>query len=121
MRGFRFVIAAGFLAVIGAPTGAAPPGSFNAIASAGDNESIGMALARRQIARGETVDALATLERVIILHPQSMAARLLHAGVLCLADDRQGSLIEFERLRGYSFSKAQWAEATAPCRARTGG
>lgn len=61
--------------------------------------------------------ALATLERILISHPESDAALLLHASLLCRLDDRTGSLIEFDYLRGRNVPEAAWTEAAAPCEA----
>jgi Tfp pilus assembly protein PilF len=84
--------------------------------------STGLALARRQIAAGDLTQALATVERVILARPNDEEARLLHAGLLCRIDDRAGSVVEFDRLRGRDFAPELWREATAPCQApRAGG
>lgn len=77
----------------------------------------GLALARRQIAAGDLTQALATVERVILARPGDDEARLLHAGLLCRIDDRAGSVVEFDRLRGREFPPELWREATAPCQA----
>lgn len=82
----------------------------------------GLSLARRQIAAGDHTQALATVERVILARPDDEEARLLHAGLLCRIDDRAGSLVELDRLRGRDYPPDLWREATAPCHApRTGG
>jgi hypothetical protein len=81
----------------------------------------GTGLARRQIAAGDLTMALATLERVILEHPGNGEARLLHAGLLCRLDDRAGSLVEFDRLRGWDFPPELWREANEPCQAMRRG
>ncbi|MEO6718609.1 MAG: hypothetical protein ABIM50_15345 [Novosphingobium sp.] len=75
----------------------------------------GLATARRQIASGELLGALATLERVLIHHPDAGEVLLLHASLLCRLDDRSGSEVEFDYLRGRGVPDQQWNEATAPC------
>lgn len=75
----------------------------------------GVALARSQIRTGDLLGAVATLERVLISHPESDEALLLHASLLCRLDDRMGSLIEFDYLRGRNIPDRVWAEAAAPC------
>lgn len=79
----------------------------------------GLALARRQIGNGELTDALATLERVLINHPQSREAQLLRASVMCRLDDRAGSTAEFDQLRGRGVDERAMAEAIAACDALT--
>jgi Flp pilus assembly protein TadD len=74
-------------------------------------------LARRQIAAGDLTQALATLERATLARPANGEARLLHASVLCRLDDPEGSLVEFDQLRGWDFAPELWREATAPCEA----
>lgn len=102
------------------PALAETPAQLEALSRATDTAASGLALARRQIANGELLDALATLERLIVKDPANYQARLLHAGVLCRVDDPEGSLIEFDALRGHNFTAAQWAEASAPCDAARG-
>lgn len=75
----------------------------------------GVALARNQIRTGDLLGAVATLERVLISHPESDEALLLHASLLCRLDDRMGSLIEFDYLRDRNIPDRAWAEAVAPC------
>ncbi|MCB2073603.1 MAG: hypothetical protein H6917_07770 [Novosphingobium sp.] len=112
--------AACLLALTAASLGALParaetPAELDALSRATDQPGSGVALARRQIASGELLDALATLERVILNHPEDEEARLLHAGVTCSIDDRRGALVELDVLRGREFSDSLWDEATADC------
>ena len=74
-----------------------------------------MALARSQIDSGDLLGAFATLERMLINHPDAQEVLLLHASLLCRLDDRSGSVIEFDLLRGRGIPDAVWNEATAPC------
>ena len=103
------------LAGLAVPALAETPLELEALARATETSATGLALARRQIANGELLDALATLERLIVNDPGNYQARLLHARVLCRIDDPQGSLIEVDALRGHDFTPAQWAEAMTPC------
>lgn len=75
----------------------------------------GLALARRQIGSGDLLEAMATLERVLIQHPQAIEAQLLRAGLLCRLDDRAGSTLEFSQLQGRGIPDRVWNEASAPC------
>ena len=77
----------------------------------------GLAQAREQIGRGELIEAMATLERLLIYHPGSKEAQLLHASLLCRVDDPEGAGVEFGRLRRKDFRRPQWDEARAPCNA----
>lgn len=79
----------------------------------------GLGLARRQIASGDLLDALATLERVLIMHPQTREAQLLRASLLCRIDDRAGYTAEFDQFRGRGFSEAALGQAIAECDALT--
>jgi hypothetical protein len=75
----------------------------------------GLALARSQAGSGALLDALATLERVLLTDPGSKPASLLHASILCRIDDRDGAAAEFARLKAKDFKKPEWAAARAPC------
>ena len=75
----------------------------------------GMAMAREQISRNELLIAAATLQRLMINHPETLAAQLLHASLLCRLDDRAGAAVEFEGLRRKDFKDKDWSEAMAPC------
>jgi hypothetical protein len=111
------------LALAGAPVSASAQTAqaLDALTRPTAQPATGMDLARRQIAEGQLTQALATLERVILTHPNADEARLLHAGLLCRLDDRPGSVVEFDRLRGRDFPPELWREATEPCQApRTG-
>lgn len=91
------------------------PAQLDALSRSAQQPGSGLALARKQIRDGDLLGAMATLERVAINAPDNREARLLHAGLLCRLDDRQGSLIEFDSLRGSDFSDSLWAEATGAC------
>lgn len=81
----------------------------------------GLALARRQIGSGDLLEAMATLERVLIQHPQALEAQLLRAGLLCRLDDRAGSTLEFSQLRGRGVPDRVWNQAAVPCNALQNG
>ena len=106
------------LALPGAAPAAVPPdplAELDTMSRASGEVAPGIALARRQIANGELLGALATLERVLTYHPTADEALLLHASVTCRVDDRGGALIEFEQLDRDSLAAKIWADATAPC------
>lgn len=77
----------------------------------------GIALARLQAGSGALLDALATLERVLLTDPANKPAQLLHASILCRIDDPDGAAAEFARLKSKDFKKPEWAAARAPCEA----
>lgn len=108
-------IALAGLACSSAPAHAETPAQLDALSRSAQQPGTGLALARRQIREGDLLGAMATLERIAVNNPDNREARLLHAGLLCRLDDRQGSLIEFDSLRGSAFSDALWAEATDAC------
>ena len=74
-----------------AQAGAETAAQLDAASQATDKAPAGIALARRQIASDELLDAMATLERVMMNNPANLEARALHAGLLCRIDDRRGA------------------------------
>ena len=116
--GIRIMAWALAATIAGPALAAAPPdplAELDSLSRASDEVAPGVALARRQIAVGELLGALATLERVLTAHPESDEALLLHASLVCRVDDRSGAFIEFEQLTQDRVSERAWAEATAPC------
>ena len=105
------------LSLAAAPARADSAAELDALSRATAGVTTGIALAQRQIKEGDLTGAMASLERVILNHPQSNEARLLHASLLCRLDDRSGALIEFDDLRERGLPDWQWDEATAPCAA----
>lgn len=114
-RGLAASIAmAGLFAATSAP--AETLAQLDALSQAAQSESAGIALARKQANAGDLLDALATLERIIINMPESaLEARLYHAALLCRVDDRRGALIEMDGLRGHDLDPALREEARAAC------
>ena len=97
------------------PLGAETLEELDAMSDASTDEAAGIAAAREQAARGEYLEALATLERVLAVHPRSRDARLIHAIYLCEIDDRRGGLVEIDKLKGGHYGKPLLAEARAMC------
>lgn len=83
-------------------------------------EQTGIALARMQTERGDLLEALATIERVLTLFPGSAEARYNHAVLLCRVGDPQGALIEFDRLKDKDYPPAALKQAIANCRTAAG-
>jgi hypothetical protein len=115
MRILRTFLAS--LALIGgaAPALADTPEQIDQRARAVEDPVAGLALARRQIAAGDVVGALTTLEGVMLYFPQDAEARLYHAGLLCRIGDREGSIVELEDIRNEDFPDELRDEATAGC------
>jgi Flp pilus assembly protein TadD len=74
----------------------------------------GLALARDQIGEGDLTGAVATLERLLIDHPQTDEALVLHASLLCRLDDKEGARIELAELR-FGIPDQVWGDVTAAC------
>lgn len=107
--------AMGALVLLAVPASAETLEELDALAQTSQDEALGIQLAQQQAARGDFLDALATLERVLAVHPKSDPARLLHAVYLCRVDDKLGAAVEFDKLRRKKYSDAQWADALAQC------
>ena len=118
--GIARIILTASLSLAAVSAQAETPDQLDALARATAQPTSGVALARKQIAAGDLLEALATLERVIINHPQSNEARLLHAGVMCRIDDRRGAMVELDGLRGRVIPESLWDEANTACFGRQG-
>ena len=114
IRVFRALAAAGAI-LISAPIGAQSLEDLDALSDASSDEASGIQSARDQAGRGEYLEALATLERVLAQHPKSREARLMHALYLCRIDDRRGGLVELDQLKKKHYGKELLDEAKAMC------
>jgi Flp pilus assembly protein TadD len=74
----------------------------------------GLSLARDQVSEGDLTGAVATLERVLMNHPEVDDALVLHATLLCRLDDKEGARVELAELR-FAISDQAWGEVTAAC------
>ena len=88
---------------------------LDALSRATDDAKQGLALVREQTSLGDLTGAMATLERLMINHPEADEAQLLHASLLCRLDDRLGASSEFAALRKRDFRGQAWKDANAPC------
>ncbi len=79
------------------------------------DEEKGISYAQEQSARGEFLEAIATLERVLALHPKSDSARLLHAVNLCQIDDQLGGAVELGKLKAKNYTDELWADVMKLC------
>lgn len=94
---------------------AADLAELDQLSRATDTAEQGMILARDQIGHRDLLAAAATLQRLMIDHPEALLAQLLHASLLCRLDDRAGAAVEFAGLRRKDFTDQDWNEAMAPC------
>jgi Tfp pilus assembly protein PilF len=85
------------------------------LSDASSDEAGGIQAARGQASRGEYLEALATLERVLAQNPKSREARLIHAIYLCRVDDRRGGLVEIDKLKTKHYGKEVLEEAREMC------
>ena len=98
-----------------ASANAETPEELDALAQRSADEQTGIALAREQGERGEFLEALATLERVLAVHPKSREARLAHAILLCRVDDLRGGQVEIAKLKESHYSAEAFTNARATC------
>lgn len=106
-------MACGVLAAM--PSHAQTLEELDALSDLSADESTGINAAKQQAERGELLEALATLERVLAVHPKSHEARLIHAIYLCKVDDRQGGLVEISKLKKKHYGQELLDEARALC------
>jgi hypothetical protein len=92
-----------------------PEAEIDQIITASQGVGPAMAYARQQIAEDDLIGATATLERLLMDHPEADDALLLHASLLCRLDDIPGARMEIEQLKGVRGSDAAWAEVRAAC------
>lgn len=85
------------------------------------DEGSGIDTALQQTARGDLLEALATLERVLTQFPESAEARFNHAMLLCWIDDPQGAEVEFGRLDEDDYAPGVLEQARENCRSATAG
>ena len=97
------------------PSNAETLEELDALSDASVDEAAGIAAAQEQAGRGEYLEALATLERVLAVHPKSAEARLIHATYLCAIDDKRGGLVEIGKLKKKPYGEQRLAEARAMC------
>lgn len=101
--------------LIGPPLRAETLEELDALSDVSVDEATGIAAAQEQAGRGAYLEALATLERVLAVHPKSHEARLIHATFLCAVDDRRGGLVELGKIKKKQVGEQRLAEARATC------
>lgn len=103
------------LALPGAPASAETLDQLDALSDVAADEAGGIAFARAQADRGEYLEALSTLERVLASFPTSHTALLDHAATLCMVDDLQGGRVELQLLRERDYDARELSDARAIC------
>ena len=88
---------------------------LDAMAEVAVDEQKGISFAQEQSERGEFLEAIATLERVLALHPKSDTARLLHAVYLCQIDDQLGGAVEIGKLKAKNYTDELWSDVLKLC------
>jgi uncharacterized protein HemY len=88
---------------------------LDALSDLSADEAAGIESAKQQAGHGQYLDALATLERVLAVHPKSREALLVHALYLCAIDDRQGGLVEISKLKKKDYGKKSLKQSRAQC------
>jgi thioredoxin-like negative regulator of GroEL len=102
-------------ALASCPVRAETPEQLDQIVDAMPDAASGLALANQQAARGDVLEAIATLERLLARDPKAQDARLAHAVMLCRIDDRPGGAVALTKLKKKKHSKADWAAALSAC------
>jgi len=115
LRGCLAGLALGCGVLTCAPSSAETLEELDALSDVAVDEAAGIAAAQEQAGRGAYLEALATLERVLAVHPKSAEARLIHAQYLCAIDDKRGGLVELGKLKKKQVGERRLAEARAMC------
>ncbi|HAU22646.1 MAG TPA: hypothetical protein DCS24_08665 [Erythrobacter sp.] len=85
------------------------------LSDASADEETGIQLAQEQAARGELLEALATLERVLATEPKAHDARLLQAYYLCMVDDIRGGKVALSKLKKKRYEEEDLNVVYAQC------
>jgi Flp pilus assembly protein TadD len=91
------------------------PNDPDALTDASRVPETGVSLARQQITDNDLLAAAATLERVLLLHPDAATARLLYASILCRLDDRAGAEFEITLMKGRAAPDEARNEVAGAC------
>jgi hypothetical protein len=102
--------------VIGSPAFAETPEQLDALSDVTTQEQSGILFARTQASRGEWLEAIGTLERVLAIAPKSHEAKRLQALYLCSVDDRLGGAVILSQLKEKNYAKGALDEVFAMCR-----
>ncbi|MBO9711554.1 hypothetical protein [Sphingomonas sp.] len=111
------------LAALAASTLAAPAyaqrhddfAELDRLADTGLNPQASLSLARDQMQDGDLSGAVATVERLLVAHPEVDDAIVLHVALLCRLDDRNGAYVELTELNAIRIGDEAWSEVTKAC------
>lgn len=115
------ILAAAFMVAASAQAFSQTLDEIDTLSDRSAAEQSGIDLAREQTDRGEVLEALATIERVLTLFPNSATARLEHARLLCRMGDPQGAQIEFRKLKSKHYPAKTLSQAIASCQTTPAG
>ncbi len=102
--------------IVCSPAWADTPEQLDALSDATTQEESGILFARTQAARGEWLEAIGTLERVLAIAPKSHESRRLQALYLCTVDDRLGGAVILSQLKKKNYAKGALDEVFAMCK-----
>lgn len=94
---------------------AGPEAEIDRLIDASGSVDSALALARRQVSEDDLIGAAATLERLLVDHPEADDALLLHASLLCRLDDGAGARTELAAMKAGRGSEEAWADVRAAC------
>ncbi len=97
------------------PSAAQTVEELDAISDTTNEEESGIRFAEEQAARGEWLEAISTLERVLATNPKSRRAQLLRSLYLCRIDDRTGAAVEFVKIRKKKKNRELREDVRAQC------
>lgn len=103
------------MAQTSAPPSAEAGDMLDPLVDASANLESGLGLALRQQQSGLLLEAMATLERLLLSYPESADAMIMHAGLLCRLDDVVGGKAELAVLTQRGIDAASLAGAQSSC------
>lgn len=109
-------LCATFMLLGAVPAAADTPEQLDVLSDASAQEGSGIAFAQSQASRGEWLEAIGTLERVLAIAPKSHEAKRLQALYLCAVDDRLGGAVILSQLKPKNYAKGALDEVFAMCR-----
>ena len=108
-------LAIGCAIAVAFPVSAETFEELDQLSDATADEDTGIQLAQGQAERGELLEALATLERVLATDPKAHDARLLQAYYLCKVDDIRGGKVALSKLKKKRYEEEDLNVVYAQC------
>ena len=75
----------------------------------------GLTAAAAQTSQGDISGAATTLERMLIINPDSVSVRISYVAALCQLDDQQAAKFETSKLEWQEISDEAWSGVQAAC------